>query len=194
VSASGTFNWCTTHCGTWIFLRAYSLRHHHRWKTRQAVALAVQAGISLRFFDRVTGKPIWPIPERPVEVGDVPGEWYITTQPIPSKPLATAAMASPSNDLIDFTPALRERGKRIASKISPRPVYTSDREQTGRSLARSPWGRPPGYELARGILRPGNTHRLPVCMQRVPRAHRTCSSAERISDLNYIGGNGRKRS
>ena len=32
-------------------------------------------------FDRVTGEPVWPIEERPVEKGDVPGEWYSPTQP-----------------------------------------------------------------------------------------------------------------
>ena len=36
--------------------------------------------------DRVTGKPVWPIEERPVEKGEVPGEWYAPTQPFPTKP------------------------------------------------------------------------------------------------------------
>ena len=34
-------------------------------------------------FDRVTGEPIWPIEEKPVPKGDVPGEWYSPTQPHP---------------------------------------------------------------------------------------------------------------
>src|SRR4249919_1354131 len=36
-------------------------------------------------FDRLTGKPVWPIEERPVEKGDVPGEWYAPTQPFPTR-------------------------------------------------------------------------------------------------------------
>ena len=36
--------------------------------------------------DRVTGEPVWPIEERPVPAGDVPGEWYSPTQPFPTKP------------------------------------------------------------------------------------------------------------
>ena len=36
-------------------------------------------------FDRVTGEPVWPIEERPVPRGDVPGEWYAPTQPHPTK-------------------------------------------------------------------------------------------------------------
>jgi quinoprotein glucose dehydrogenase len=36
--------------------------------------------------DRVTGKPIFGVEERPVPKGDVPGEWYSPTQPFPVKP------------------------------------------------------------------------------------------------------------
>ena len=36
-------------------------------------------------FDRVTGKPIWPIEEKPVPASDVPGEKASPTQPIPSR-------------------------------------------------------------------------------------------------------------
>ena len=36
--------------------------------------------------NRETGEPIFPIEEQPVPKGDVPGEWYSPTQPIPSRP------------------------------------------------------------------------------------------------------------
>jgi len=36
--------------------------------------------------DRVTGKPIFGVEERPVPKGEVPGEWYAPTQPFPVKP------------------------------------------------------------------------------------------------------------
>jgi quinoprotein glucose dehydrogenase len=62
----------------------------------------------LYVFDRVTGEPIWPIVETPMPKGDVPGEWYAPTQPIPSKP---AAYGRPGlkipDEIIDFTPELR---------------------------------------------------------------------------------------
>jgi quinoprotein glucose dehydrogenase len=38
----------------------------------------------LYVFDRVTGKPLWPIEERPVPKSDVPGEWTSPTQPFPT--------------------------------------------------------------------------------------------------------------
>jgi quinoprotein glucose dehydrogenase len=62
----------------------------------------------LYVFDRVTGEPIWPIEERPVPKGDVPGEWYAPTQPYPPAALMYGrnAVTFP-DDLIDFTPALR---------------------------------------------------------------------------------------
>ena len=57
--------------------------------------------------DRVTGKPIWPIVERPVPASDVPGERASRTQPIPSRPAPFDRQGVTPNDLIDFTPALR---------------------------------------------------------------------------------------
>ena len=37
-------------------------------------------------FDRVTGQPIWPMPETPVLQSEVPGEQTSPTQPIPTRP------------------------------------------------------------------------------------------------------------
>jgi hypothetical protein len=49
------------------------------------VAQAGKTGF-LYVFDRVTGEPIWPIEDRPVEPGDMPGEYYHPTQPFPTAP------------------------------------------------------------------------------------------------------------
>ena len=56
-------------------------------RTVKAVAQPTKQAF-LYVFDRVTGEPIWPIEERPVPKGDVPGEWYSPTQPFPTKPPA----------------------------------------------------------------------------------------------------------
>ncbi len=58
-------------------------------------------------FDRVTGKPVWPIVDKPVPQTDVPGERTAATQPHPTKPPAFDLQGVTVNDLIDFTPALR---------------------------------------------------------------------------------------
>jgi len=92
-------------------------------KPVKAVAQPTKQGF-LYVFDRISGKPIWPIPEKPVEVGNVPGEWYSPTQPIPTKPPAYSRNGVSIDDLIDFTPALREKAKEIASHYHLGPVYT----------------------------------------------------------------------
>jgi quinoprotein glucose dehydrogenase len=55
----------------------------HDGKMVDAVALASKNGF-LYVFDRVTGKPLWPIEERPVPAGNAPGETYSPTQPFPT--------------------------------------------------------------------------------------------------------------
>jgi glucose dehydrogenase len=55
-------------------------------------------------FDRVTGKPIWPIKETRVPQTDVPGEWTSPTQPFPTKPAAYDRQGISEKDFIDFTP------------------------------------------------------------------------------------------
>ncbi len=78
----------------------------------------------LYVFDRISGEPIWPIEERPVEPGDVPGEWYSPTQPFPSKPPAYDRQGVTIDDLIDFTPELREKAVEIASWYKLGPLFT----------------------------------------------------------------------
>ena len=78
----------------------------------------------LYVFDRVSGAPVWPIEERPMAKGDVPGEWYPPTQPFPTKPPAYARNGVAIDDLIDFTPEMRAEATRIASRYRLGPVFT----------------------------------------------------------------------
>jgi quinoprotein glucose dehydrogenase len=78
----------------------------------------------LYVFNRETGQPIWPIEERPVPKGDVPGEWYSPTQPIPSKPPAYERQGVSIDDLIDFTPQLRAEAENLVSKYKLGPMFT----------------------------------------------------------------------
>ena len=75
-------------------------------------------------FDRVTGKPIWPIEERAVAASDVPGEELSQTQPFPTKPPAFDRQGIAEDDLIDFTPALRAEAKEILSHYRAGPLFT----------------------------------------------------------------------
>ncbi len=78
----------------------------------------------LYVFNRITGKPIWPIEEKPVPQGDVPGEWYSPTQPIPSKPPAYDNQGVTLDDLINFTPELHEQAVQMVSKYKIGPIFT----------------------------------------------------------------------
>jgi quinoprotein glucose dehydrogenase len=78
----------------------------------------------LYVLDRTTGKPIWPIRERPAPKGDVPGEWYSPTQPFPSKPPAYDVQGITENDLIDFTPALRAEALELVKNYRMGPLFT----------------------------------------------------------------------
>jgi quinoprotein glucose dehydrogenase len=78
--------------------------------------------------DRVTGKPVWPIEERPVAPSDVPGEVAWPTQPHPTKPAAYEPQGYVENDLIDFTPGLRTEAIRIARQYRLGPLFTPPSE------------------------------------------------------------------
>jgi quinoprotein glucose dehydrogenase len=67
---------------------------------------------------------VWPIEERPVAKGDVPGEWYSATQPFPTKPPAFERQGVSIDDLIDFTPELRAEAVKIASMFKLGPIFT----------------------------------------------------------------------
>jgi glucose dehydrogenase len=58
-------------------------------------------------FNRVDGKPVFPVEERPVPKGDTPGEQYSPTQPFPVKPPPVARVTISSDDIVtadDTTP------------------------------------------------------------------------------------------
>jgi quinoprotein glucose dehydrogenase len=75
-------------------------------------------------FDRLTGEPVWPIEERPVPAGDVPGEWYSPTQPFPTKPAPFDRQGFGEDDLIDFTPELRAQALEAVQRFRLSPnVY-----------------------------------------------------------------------
>ena len=74
--------------------------------------------------DRVTGKPVWPIEERPVPASNVPGERVAATQPYPTHPAAFEIQGVNEDDLIDFTPELREHALAIINQYEYGPLFT----------------------------------------------------------------------
>lgn len=118
----------------------YQLVHHGLWdmdipcapiladitingRTVKAVAQPTKQAY-LYVFNRETGEPIWPIVETLVPQGDVPGEWYSPTQPIPSKPPAFDNQGISKDTLINFTPTLHAEAEELVSKYRIGPLFT----------------------------------------------------------------------
>jgi quinoprotein glucose dehydrogenase len=78
----------------------------------------------LYVLNRETGEPIWPIPEMPVPAGDVPGEWYSPTQPVPSKPPPYDVQTVSPDTIIDFTPELHAEGLKIIAHYRTGGIFT----------------------------------------------------------------------
>ncbi len=184
----------------------YQLVHHPLWdmdissaplladinvdgKAIKAVAVPTKQGF-LYVFDRVTGKPVWPIEERPVEKGNVPGEWYAPTQPFPTKPPAYSRNGVTPDVLIDFTPAMRDQALTIVSKFHLGPVFTPPSlSKTDGPLATLTLGTAAGGTNWPGASYDPETHTVyafacNACM--VPIG--LVPPPKEISDMNYVSG------
>ena len=102
----------------------YQLIHHGLWdydppaapnliditvsgKPIKAVAQVTKQAF-VYVFDRVTGKPVWPIEEQPVPASTVPGEKASKTQPLPTRPAPFDLQSARDEDLIDLTPEIHK--------------------------------------------------------------------------------------
>ena len=163
----------------------YQLVHHGIWdmdipcapiladitvngRTIKAVAQPTKQAF-LYVFDRVTGQPVWPIEERPVPKGDVPGERYSPTQPFPTRPPAYDRQGLAIDDLIDFTPELRAEAMKAIARYKIGPDLHAARREPGRRTDRARWRwatQAAGDELAGRLLRSRNAHPLRAVAER----------------------------
>ncbi len=97
----------------------------HDGKTVDVVALASKNGF-LYVFDRVTGKPLWPIEERPVPQSEVPGERTSPTQPFPTLPPPFARQSFTEKDLYFgfMTPEEEAHWKDRFAKAQNKGIFT----------------------------------------------------------------------
>src|SRR6202158_4675828 len=118
----------------------YQLVHHGLWdmdipcapiladitingQTVKAVAQPTKQAF-LYVFNRENGKPIWPMEERPVPQGNVPGEKDSPIQPFPTKPPAFDNQGVSSDSLINFTPELHAEAEKLVSQYRIGPLLT----------------------------------------------------------------------
>lgn len=93
-------------------------------KPIKAVAQVTKQGF-VYTFNRVTGEPVWPIPETPVDTfTDVPGERPSPTQPIPSNPKPFEYQGISHDSVIDFTPEIRKAALVELEKYKYGPLFT----------------------------------------------------------------------
>ncbi len=118
----------------------YQLVHHGVWdydipcapilvnvtvdgRAVKAVAQPTKQGFVF-VFDRQSGKPVWPIEERPVEQSTVPGERTSPTQPFPTKPPPFEQQGIQEQDLIDLSPAVKAEALKVAAQYKLGPLFT----------------------------------------------------------------------
>ena len=118
----------------------YQLVHHGLWdydmpappslvrirlrgRTVDAVVQLTKQGYVF-VFDRVTGRPLYPIEERPVPASDVPGERAWPTQPVSTGLPPLVPQGVSLEDATDLTPALHEEALAVLKRLRLGPLFT----------------------------------------------------------------------
>lgn len=92
-----------------------------------AVQLTKQGYIYV--FDRETGRPLFPIEDRPVAASDLKGEQVARTQPIPLLPPPTVRQEFRLEDVNGLTPETLAANRATVSKLKLGPAFTPPSEQ-----------------------------------------------------------------
>jgi len=96
---------------------------HREGKDIPAVAQATKMGFVF-VLDRVTGKPLFPVEERPVAQSKVPGEATWPTQPFPIRPPPLAKISVTLDDITTVTPESRRYCLENFGPFLPGGIYT----------------------------------------------------------------------
>ncbi|MEZ5939281.1 MAG: PQQ-binding-like beta-propeller repeat protein [Hyphomonadaceae bacterium] len=184
----------------------YQIVHHGLWdydlpsapilheitrggKRIEVVTQLTKQGLTF-VFDRRTGEPIWPIEERPVPASGVPGERASPTQPFPVLPEPFLRLGYSQDDLIDFTPELREQGLEIANQFTKGVLYTTPTEITATN--RGTWLYPGtgGGPNWNGASFDPDTHILYTPMRLKPQFAGLRKGDPKTTNMDYYGGGG----
>ena len=187
----------------------YQIIHHDIWdyepssppllmdvtvagKKIKAVGLPTKHAFTF-VFDRVTGKPVWPIEERPVPQSPVPGERTSPTQPFPTKPAAFDRQGVTKDDLIDFTPELRAEAEKILEQYAYGPLFTPPlrREDVGDKIGPMTLPTHTGGANWPGAAFDPETGLFYVSSLTNPEVLMVTAGTPARTDMAYVGGGGR---
>lgn len=140
-------------------------------------------------FDRVTGKPVWPIEERAVPASDVAGETASPTQPFPTRPAAITPQGASLEDALDFTPELKAAAQAEMKKYRLGPLFTPPSVQG--TLMRpgiiggANWGGG-AFDAATGMLYVKTSHQPAIAKIRPADRSATNPRASEV-DADFVG-------
>jgi quinoprotein glucose dehydrogenase len=143
-------------------------------KKREVAIIGTKMGLVF-VLDRLTGKPVFPIEERPVPVSEVKGEQSWPTQPFPVLPAPLGIQKIDSSDGWGVTETLRAESVQRIKTYQNKGFYTPPSLQgslmTPGNVGGIHWG---GmcYDSVHGLLIT-NINRLPAIITLVPRENMT---------------------
>ena len=151
----------------------------------KAVAVGTKMG-HLYFFDRLSGKPLFPIEERPVPASDVAGEQASSTQPFPTAPPPIVSEHLKAGDAFGVDEADRGACRDILASLRDDGMFTPPSVrgtlQMPGNVGGMNWGGM-SYDPVRHVL-VASTNRLAAMVRLIPRADyeadRAKSKGERI--------------
>jgi glucose dehydrogenase len=116
----------TVHHDLWDYdLPAQPMLLTVRLKGRSVAAVAQITKMGFVFvFDRVTGKPLFPVAERPVPQSNVPGEATWPTQPFPLKPPALARQSMTRGEISRVSPESERYCTKLFDQLTNKGLYT----------------------------------------------------------------------
>jgi quinoprotein glucose dehydrogenase len=139
-----------------------------------AVAVGSKTG-HLFLFERLTGKPLFPIRERPVPASDVPGERAAPTQPFPERPPSLAPQRVRDDDLWGVTPEELAACRSLFKSLRNEGVFTPPSVQgtlvVPGNIGGLAWGGVAWDRLNRLLIAPINN--VPAVVRLIPSAQFT---------------------
>lgn len=161
----------------------------HEGRTIKALAQPSKQGW-LYVLDRTNGKPVWPIVERKVPRGDVPGEYYAPTQPVPTKPPAYNTQGVSAETIIDYTPELHREALELLKHYRTGTIFMPPTM----SKPEGPWGTLASPGSQGGTNWPGgcydpDTHMVYVFSKVTSAVYGiVANSDQKVSDFAYVHG------